>query len=321
MAWQSVTLETERRDTDAFCDALLEAGALSVTLEDAEAGTPAEEARFDEPDAARPGVTAALDAEDPIGWRRNRLHVLLATGVDAGGLLAGAAQAVGWDGAPAYVTASVEDDDWVRRTQAQFGPQRIGERLWIVPSWHAMPQAPGAVVVHLDPGAAFGTGTHPTTRMVLRWIEGTLPAAAVGEGPRVLDYGCGSGILAIAAARLAGARADALDLDPLALEAARANAERNGVALGVFGADALPAGTYDVVLANILARPLVVLAPAITTRLRPGGRLALSGVLATQAEEVIAAYAPEVGLSVGAREEDWVLLEGRRRSDAPREAA
>ncbi|MDA0226040.1 MAG: 50S ribosomal protein L11 methyltransferase [Proteobacteria bacterium] len=310
MPWQAVTLETDRGDTDAFCDALLEAGALSVTLEDADAGTQAEEARFDEPAPGARQARRVSEEDGPLGWTRNRVHILLEQTTDAGPLLAGAASSAGWPGVPAFVSTPVADDDWVRRTQAQFAPQRIGERLWIVPSWHAVPTDPGAVVVRLDPGAAFGTGAHPTTRMVLAWLERTLAPRAAHM--RVLDYGCGSGILAIAAARLGATQVDAIDLDPLALEAARANATNNNVALGVFDADAQLPGDYDVVVANILARPLIVLAPAISARVGPGGRLALSGVLATQADEVMAAYAQAFTMAVAGAEEDWVLLEGRR---------
>ncbi|HEY5635936.1 MAG TPA: 50S ribosomal protein L11 methyltransferase [Burkholderiales bacterium] len=312
MPWQAVILETDRDDTDAFCDALLEAGALSVTLEDADAGTSAEQARFDEPEPgaqrARPGV--ADDA--PLGWSRNRVHVLLEQAANPAQLLGRAAQAAGWPALPMFTTTPVEDDDWVRRTQAQFAPQRIGERLWIVPSWHAPPADPRAIVVRLDPGAAFGTGAHPTTRMVLGWLEQVLPGAPDAAPLRLLDYGCGSGILAIAAARLGATAVDAVDLDPLALEATRANAAKNEVSVGVLEADTPPQGDYDVVVANILARPLIVLAPAIGARVRPGGRLALSGVLATQANEVMAAYAPAFSMRCAGAEEDWVLLEGRR---------
>jgi ribosomal protein L11 methyltransferase len=179
----------------------------------------------------------------------------------------------------------VEDADWVRRTQAQFPPVRVGEALWIVPTWHDPPD-PEAIVIRLDPGVAFGTGTHPTTRLCLSWLLQHRP-----EGARVLDYGCGSGVLAIAAARLGARVVIGTDIDEQALAAARANSERNAVTLVYTAPDRLPPGQFDVVLANILANPLRLLAPCLLARVRPGGMLVLSGVLQRQADELIAVYA------------------------------
>jgi ribosomal protein L11 methyltransferase len=208
---------------------------------------------------------------------------------------------------PPYSAQTVEDEDWVRRTQAQFEPVRAGERLWIVPSWHEPPRDPGAVVLRLDPGLAFGTGTHPSTRLVLAWLERRC------AGARVLDYGCGSGILAIAAARLGAAHADGVDVDPQALAATAANAGKNGVEIGAFAPEALPPGQYDIVLANILANPLIALEAELAARTRRGGRIALSGILAAQAGELIAAYAADFALEVAAAQDGWVLLAGTRR--------
>ena len=183
----------------------------------------------------------------------------------------------------------------------------IGQRLWIVPSWHEPPVSNSAIV-RLDPGMAFGTGSHPTTRLVLEFL-----AREIRGGERVLDYGCGSGILGIAAAKLGAGQIDAVDLDPQALRATAENAHANGVVAGVWSPEALPPGEYDVVVANILSNPLVLLAPLICARVRTGGRLALSGILEDQVSEVIGAYGPVVALAASGREGGWVLLEGERR--------
>jgi ribosomal protein L11 methyltransferase len=195
----------------------------------------------------------------------------------------------------------------VAETQRQFEPIRAGERLWIVPTWHEAPD-PAAVNLVLDPGAAFGTGSHPTTRLVLAWLERT-----VRGGETVLDYGCGSGILAIAALKLGAARAIGVDIDPLALEAARYNSRANAVALEVRAAEAPLEAVAEITVANILANPLRMLAPLLAAHTAPAGRLALSGVLASQAQDVLAAYAPWFAIAVEAQESDWVCLAGTRR--------
>jgi ribosomal protein L11 methyltransferase len=274
MPWLAVTLELEAAAAEALSEALLEGGAASVSI--------------DHPAAPRVALTAlfALDAA-----------------VDA--LLGAAAAGCGMAAPPGYRVARVEDEDWVRRSQAQFSPLRIG-RLWVGASWH-QPE-PGCSVVRLDPGMAFGTGSHPTTQLVLRFVE-----RAVSGGERVLDYGCGSGILAIAAARLGAAKVDATDIDPVAVETAAANAQRNAVELGLCAPDELGSGVYDIVLANILSQPLIVLAPLLAARTAPGGRIALAGVLDAQADEVAAAYAPWFAMSVPLRQEGWALLEGLKK--------
>ncbi|MDA8109328.1 MAG: 50S ribosomal protein L11 methyltransferase [Betaproteobacteria bacterium] len=333
MSWLALTLEVDEAHAEAFSDALLEAGAISVSLEDAEAGSAAERPRFAEPDWGAPSA-----------WRRNRVQALLDAGADGRAVVAAAARAAGLAVPPAFAQSRADERDWVRATQAQFGPLAIGERLWIVPTWHEPPD-PRAVVVRLDPGLAFGTGTHPTTRLVLAWLERTLrsqpsklPAmpgvcneistkqggdGGAGEGRRLpspaadlrfLDYGCGSGILAIAAAKLGAGGVDAVDLDPRALETTAQNALRNAVAVRTAAPDALPAEAYDVVVANILANPLVLLEPVLAARTRVGGRLALAGILASQAAEVIDAYARDFELAVEAEKQGWVLLAGTRRA-------
>ena len=295
MPWLSLTLEVEEAVAEAVSEALLECGAQSVSLEDADAGTTGEVARFAEP---------AWDA--PRAWRRNRVCALLAPDTDVLKVVVEATRAAGLPSPPQFSVGRVEDEDWVRRSQSQFTPLAVSERLWIVPTWREAPD-PRALVVRLDPGMAFGTGTHPTTRLALRFL-----ARVVHGGERVLDYGCGSGILAIAAARLGAAEVDAVDLDPLALEAAGGNSRANQVAVRVWTPEALPPGDYDVVVANILANPLIVLAPVLTARARKGGALALSGILEAQAEDVAAEFRPAIDLDVTGSEDGWVLLEGVR---------
>jgi ribosomal protein L11 methyltransferase len=198
----------------------------------------------------------------------------------------------------------VAEQNWVQLTQSQFDPIRVSDRLWIVPSWHESPD-PTAINLILDPGMAFGTGSHPTTRLCLEWLERHVTADS-----SLLDYGCGSGILAIAAARLGAGRVAGVDIDPQAVESARANAERNGVS-AVFADSAQPvAGEYDLVVANILSNPLRVLAPAICAHVRSGGKLALSGILREQAEEIIGIYAQWLPMTVADTREDWVCLSG-----------
>ena len=274
MAWLSITVDVEPAFAEPLSEALIEAGADSVDLE---------------PRASLTRVTA-----------------LAARDADPKRLVASAARTAGM-ASPEFRTDCVEDDDWVRRSQAQFGPVQAGERLWIVPSWHAAPPAP-AVVVRLDPGLAFGTGSHPSTRLILNFLE-RQPAA----NARVLDYGCGSGILAIAAAKLGAREVDAVDVDEQALEVARANARANGVALRALLPGELPPGDYDLVLANILARPLIELAPELAARTQSGGRVLLSGILETQASEVALAYATGFIPRVAARAEGWALIEGVKR--------
>jgi ribosomal protein L11 methyltransferase len=208
---------------------------------------------------------------------------------------------------PALTVSTVEATDWVRASQQQFGPIRISPRLWIVPTWATAPD-PQALCLRLDPGVAFGTGSHPTTAQCLRWLETHLC-----PGQRVLDYGCGSGILAIAASRLSAGAVVAVDIDPGALDACRANARANGVEISVVSPEHAPAGPYDVVLANILANPLRVLAPLLATFVRPGGWLVLAGILDHQAEELMSLYQAWFEIEMVSAEEGWACLAGMRR--------
>ena len=291
--------DTTAADADAWSDALLAAGALSVDVADPAAGTDAETPLYGEPGEPSDGR-----------WPVNRLTTLFAAGTDTDAVLAAAAEDLG-QAVPLHETFPVPEQDWVRATQAQFAPIEVAPRLWIVPSWCAPPD-PGALNLTLDPGLAFGTGAHPTTRLCLAWL-----AAEVKGGERVLDYGCGSGILAIAAMRLGAGAAVGIDVDPQAIFASRDNARRNGVeatfALPDAGAPP-PAAGFDVVVANILANPLVLLAPLLAGQAKPGGRIVLSGILAPQAAWVAEAYAPWFTIGTRERDGDWVALAGTRRA-------
>ncbi len=295
MTWLSVSIETDCAHADALADALLEAGALSASIEDADAGTPEETPQFGEPGS----VTTP-------GWTRSRVVALLTPDTDLPALLADCAASAGLPATPSYTRETIAEQNWVQLTQSQFEPIRVSERLWIVPSWHAAPD-PDALVLVLDPGMAFGTGSHPTTRLCLEWIERT-----VAPGVSVLDYGCGSGILAIAAAKLGAGEVLGVDIDPQAVTAARNNADINAVSARFADSAVSLEGSFDVVVANILANPLKALAPAICSHVRPGGALALSGILVEQAEELSALYAPYIQLAVADTREGWVCLAGRK---------
>lgn len=270
----ALRVEVKPAAAEALSDALLEAGAQSVSIES--------------PDAA-PAVLEALFAETD----------------DPARSLAASLAACGMREAP-FTVRRIEDDDWVRRSQAQFAPLRIG-RLWIGATWHE-PPADAFAVVRVDPGLAFGTGSHPSTRLVLAFVE-----RVVRGGERVLDYGCGSGILAIAAAKLGAAQVDAVDIDTQAVAVTRDNARANEVELRACLPEALAASRYDLVVANILAQPLIDLAPVLAERTAPGGQLALAGLLEPQATEVAAAYAASFAMTMAAREDNWALLCGVRR--------
>lgn len=296
--WLSVAIETAATHAEALADALLAAGALAVSIEDAQAGTDLETPQFGEPGSD--GTSAV-----PL-WEKSRVIALCEPAADLRARIAAALSAAGLAVPAEIAFAEVAAQDWVRLTQSQFDPIRISGRLWIVPSWHAAPD-PGAINLELDPGLAFGTGSHPTTRLCLEWLE-----ANVSPGVTVLDYGCGSGILGIAALKFGADDALGVDIDPAALAVAAANAAKNGVNMRLLPSSASNFETFDRVVANILTNQLMLLAPLLTSRLKPGGRLALSGVLAAQAAQVIAAYAPYLDLGIGAVHEGWVRLDGLR---------
>ncbi|GAB3399182.1 50S ribosomal protein L11 methyltransferase [Massilia agilis] len=304
MSWTEVVIEIDREHAEALSDALMEAGALSVSVEDADEGTAQEKPLFGEP-----GLTPSEAA-----WDRSRVVALTDVDADQGAIVAEAADAINLAKAPAFTTRAVDDADWVRLTQSQFEPIHIGKNIWVVPSWHDAPD-PSALVLELDPGLAFGTGSHPTTRLCMEWLE-----AHPAPGKTVLDYGCGSGILAMVAKKLGAGEVNGVDIDPQAIESAHANAERNGCAIDYFLPDQFAASShaqqrYDTVVANILSSPLKLMAPMLSGRVAPGGSLVLSGVLERQAEEVAAAYAPFIKLGVWASQDGWVALHGQLGSD------
>lgn len=276
-------------------EALEALDALSVSVEDADAQTPAEQALFGEPGMPPPKE----------GWQRSRIVALFASeqaAREASDLL----QAQDFfDGCAVLGVTPLPDQDWVRLTQAQFEPVEITPEFWIVPTWHEVPPQANRFI-RLDPGLAFGTGTHPTTRMCLRWI-----ARQPGLPGPVLDYGCGSGILAIGAAKFGATDIDAVDIDEAAVESTRLNAEANGVRLNA-GLPEAAQGTYRTVLANILATPLKVLAPLLCAHVAEGGALVLAGILERQADELKAAYVPFLSLAVEDQEDGWILMTARR---------
>ncbi|OGA99351.1 MAG: ribosomal protein L11 methyltransferase [Burkholderiales bacterium RIFCSPHIGHO2_12_FULL_61_11] len=281
-------------EVETLSESLEALDALSVSVEDADAQTPAEQALFGEPGMPPPKA----------GWERSRMVALFATEA----LARDAAAVLGpqdfFGGCQLVAIQAVPDQDWVRLTQSQFTPVEITPEFWIVPSWHE-PPAQATRVIRLDPGLAFGTGTHPTTGMCLRWIAGQ--GAAGKSLGRVLDYGCGSGILAIGAAKFGAVEIDAVDIDEAAIESTRANAEANHVTLHA-GLPEKAVGTYQTVLANILATPLRVLAPLLCEHVEKGGHLVLAGILARQADELKAAYAPYCQLNVHDQEDGWILM-------------
>jgi ribosomal protein L11 methyltransferase len=296
----ALTLLVDAAAVDGVCDALADdLGALSTSVEDADAGSAAEQPVFDEPGVA---ATAA--------WRRATVSALFADEAAATAAAAALIATRGGDDVRIVAIAAVADHDWVRLTQAQFGPSQVAPGFWIVPTWSMVP-ADARQVIRLDPGRAFGTGSHPTTRMCLRWIAGNGSSTGVAWR-RALDYGTGSGVLAIAASRFGATEVDAVDIDPAAVEATEANARANGVSLRAGLPDRVR-GPYQLVVANILAAPLKLLAPLLAALVDEGGALVLSGILARQADELIAAYVASIELAVADEDDGWILMVGRRR--------
>ncbi|MBV7541278.1 50S ribosomal protein L11 methyltransferase [Acidovorax sp. sic0104] len=288
---------------EAVSDALDALDALSVSVEDADAQTDAEQALFGEP-----GMPPPKD-----GWQRSRVVALFPTEAAAHEARDLLAVQDFFEGCQVLGVARVEEQDWVRLTQSQFAPVDITPDFWIVPTWHELPRQ-ATRSIRLDPGLAFGTGTHPTTRMCLRWIarHGATDAAVQGNPlGRVLDYGCGSGILAIGAAKFGAAEIDAVDIDPAAVESTSQNATANEVVLRA-GLPDKAQGQYQTVLANILATPLRVLAPLLCGHVAEGGHLVLAGILERQRDELKEAYAPWVQLEVADTEDGWILMTARR---------
>jgi ribosomal protein L11 methyltransferase len=276
-------------------EALEALDALSVSVEDADAQTEHEQALFGEPGMPPPKE----------GWQRSKVVALFAQQEEAKEAAVLLAAQDFFESCQLLSIAAVPDQDWVRLTQSQFAPVEITPEFWIVPTWHE-PPAQAREIIRLDPGLAFGTGTHPTTRMCLRWI-----ATHQVKGQRVLDYGCGSGILAIGAAKFGAISIDAVDIDEAAVGATQLNAQANEVSLNS-GLPDLAHGTYQTVLANILATPLKVLAPLLCQHVEAGGNLVLAGILDRQEQELIQAYAPFLNLQVADREDGWILMTAQR---------
>ena len=294
MPFLALSFDAHAADAERWADALLDAGALAIDTTDPNAGSSAEIAQYDEPGVASAGL-----------WPVSRLSALFAQDADAGAALNRVSAALRSQ-VPAHTIVAIADDDWVRKTQQQFQPICVAPGMWIVPSW-CEPVDVNAINLTLDPGMAFGTGSHPTTRMCLRWLERHLAG-----GETVLDYGCGSGILAIAAAKLGASAVAGVDVDAQAIVASRDNARLNKVTARFALPELSEASPYDVVVANILANPLQLLAPLLAAHVRIGGHIVLSGILEAQALAVMAAYAPWFTIDVWNSEEGWVALAGIR---------
>jgi ribosomal protein L11 methyltransferase len=296
MYWLAVTFAAKAASIEVLSDALQEAGAMSVDVTDAYAGTPQEHALFGEP--GEPGVP---------NWELSTVRALFPETDDIAAKVTSALREAGLDAGLNHKIERVEDQDWVRQTQSQFQPVRVSPRLWVVPTWHDAPD-PAAINLIIDPGLAFGTGTHPTTRLCLEWLD-----AHVRGSETILDYGCGSGILAIAAVKLGAGRATGVDIDAAAMLAARHNAMQNHVTVEFESANRDVAADNDIVVANILANPLLLLAPLLARKTRSGGTIVLSGILEHQAAEVSKLYTEWYVMNAPEHADGWVLLSGTRR--------
>jgi ribosomal protein L11 methyltransferase len=295
MAWLSLKIEADETIADLLSDALLDLGAISVSIEDAHAETPQEQALFGEPGDPPPGI-----------WQQNVVNALFSEDTAVPDVLQSLLQTTGLQGF-SYSTDIIAEQDWALATQSQFEPIQISDRLWIVPSWHAAPD-PKALNIVLDPGLAFGTGSHPTTHLCLIWLQ-----EQIHKPLTVLDYGCGSGILAIAARKLGAGKVIGTDIDPQAIASSEYNAQQNGVEAAFYLPNQLPPVEADIVVANILSSALTVLAPALAASCKAHGRIALSGILQSQAEQVAEVYAEWFDMEAPVLMEGWVLLTGRKR--------
>lgn len=295
MPYQQITLAVKDTVAEPLANALMEHGALSAAIEDAYAGTENEQAIFGEPGMPTEQI-----------WQQSKVIALFGEDDNAAAVIQNAAQECGLADLH-YTTEILEDQDWVRLTQAQFDPIQISDRLWITPSWHDAPDE-NAVNLQLDPGLAFGTGSHPTTRLCLQWLNAQLKG-----GESVLDYGCGSGILAIAALKLGAGSAVGVDIDEQAIRASKANADQNNVQAQFYLPDAVPEGQFDVVVANILANPLRMLGEMLAGRTKSGGRIILSGLLDEQVEELSEIYGQWFDIEPAEIDEGWARLSGVKR--------
>ena len=295
MAWLLLKIDATEQNADAISDALMHIGALSASIEDANAETLAEQAIFGEPGDPPPGI-----------WQHNIVTAMFNEMTDVALVIQTLSQDTGITQFQ-YHTESIADQDWVRSTQAQFDPIKITDNLWIVPTWHNAPRS-SAVNVVLDPGLAFGTGSHPTTHLCLEWLtQQSL------DNQSVLDYGCGSGILAIAAKKLGASHVVGVDIDAQAIIASNYNASQNQVKVEFVDANQFSHQTFDLVVANILSSALMVLAPALAKYCKVGGKLALSGILETQAETLIMRYSEWFDMDRPIQKDAWILLTGTKR--------
>ena len=295
MSYQQITINVNDAVAERLADALMENGALSAAIEDAYAGTENEQAIFGEPGIPTEQI-----------WQQSKVIALFGENDDAAAMIQAASQACGLKDL-AYTSEILADQDWVRLTQAQFDPIQISERLWITPSWHEAPNS-NAVNLQLDPGLAFGTGSHPTTRLCLKWLDTRLKG-----GESVLDYGCGSGILTIAALKLGAGSAVGVDIDEQAIRASKDNAAQNNVDAQFYLPDGLPQGQFDIVVANILANPLRMLGEMLAARTKQGGRIVLSGLLDEQVEELSGIYSQWFDIEPAEIDEGWARLSGVKR--------
>lgn len=295
MSYQQITINVNDAVAERLADALMEHGALSAAIEDAYAGTENEQAIFGEPGMPTEQI-----------WQQSKVIALFGENDDAAAMIQAASQACGLKDL-AYTSEILADQDWVRLTQAQFDPIQISERLWITPSWHEAPNS-NAVNLQLDPGLAFGTGSHPTTRLCLKWLDTQLKG-----GESVLDYGCGSGILTIAALKLGAGSAVGVDIDEQAIRASKDNAAQNNIDAQFYLPDGLPQGQFDIVVANILANPLRMLGEMLAARTKTGGRIVLSGLLEEQADELGGIYGQWFDLEPAIFDEGWACLSGVKR--------
>jgi len=295
MAWVSLKIEAQDNNADLISDTLMELGALSAIIEDANAETIDEQPIFGEPGDPPPGI-----------WQQNLVSALFDEGVDVAAVIQ-ALQQTAKLGALNYTTETIQEQDWVRATQSQFDPIKITDTLWIVPTWHESPN-PDAINIVLDPGLAFGTGSHPTTHLCLAWLTKTVSA-----GSSVLDYGCGSGILAIAAKKLGADEVVGTDIDTQAIQSSLYNAEQNQVEAEFYDANQYQSKEFDIVVANILSSALSVLAPALAKSCKAGGKIALSGILREQEVAVSAIYAEWFDMSAPQHMDAWVLLTGTKK--------
>lgn len=296
--WLLLKIQSTEQQAEQLGDVLMALGALSVSIEDAHADTSAEQAIFGEPGDPPPGI-----------WQQNVVTAMLEPEAEVSELLAALQAELQLDGLK-YQLEQIEEQDWVRATQAQFDPIRVTDALWIVPSWHQAPN-PDAVNIVLDPGLAFGTGSHPTTHLCLSWLA-QLPAGQLAQAD-VLDYGCGSGILAIAAKKLGARQVTGVDIDSQAVGASRDNASNNQVEAVFYDSADYLHGQFDIVVANILSSALMVLAPVIAHACKAGGKVALSGILDSQQAMLLARYAEWFEMDAPIQQDGWVLLTGSRR--------